>query len=224
MIVFADSHLHSNNSPDASSDTVEALCESAIKKRLATISITDHCEINRYYSEGFDAIAARSAAEARAAAAKYAGRLEVLCGVELGQATEALEYASNALDAREYDVVIASMHNLPGLPDFAFIDVTESNVQELFTRYLRELLGLIEWGRFDILAHMTYPLRYFESEHDIHINLQNFEPQITEIFSRLISAGKALEINTSGYRQPFGRAMPDLWCLKLYKEAGGRLL
>lgn len=223
MSFFADQHMHSNHSPDAS-DSVETLCRSAIEKGLQAVSVTDHCEANVYHKEGYDVSLLRSGEQTEEARRLFEGRLEVLRGVELGQATQSLESADAALRAREYDIVLASMHNLPGMQDFYFIDMNEQNPRELFGRYLDELLGLAEWGRFDVLAHLTYPLRYIEGTYHIKIELAPFTESIDAIYRRLIANGKGLEINTSGYRQPYGQAMPGLWCLRRYRELGGKII
>lgn len=50
------------------------------------------------------------------------------------------------------------------------------------------------------------------------------EEMIREIFRTIINNGKGIEINTSGLRQPYGKALPDLRWVKLYRELGGEIL
>ena len=219
----ADTHTHSSCSPDAA-DHVSALCEAAVSLGLPALAVTDHCEANVYRAEGYDKGIRESVAAIDAAREAFAGRLELLRGVELGQATQNLAAAEECVALAPWDVVVASMHNLPGCPDFAFIEVEEKTAASLYGRYLEELVGLLEWGKFDVLAHLSYPLRYIERVHHIHVDPGPFLPALGEIFRLVVSRGKAREINTSGFRQPFGRALPDIWYLTRYRAAGGRLI
>lgn len=94
----------------------------------------------------------------------FRGKVLVLEGIELGQPHYDPELAEKVLAMREYDQVIGSVHNLRNTQDFYYMDsFTEESANDYFNRYLDEILGLLEWGNFDILAHLTYPLRYFYS-------------------------------------------------------------
>ena len=83
---------------------------------------------------------------------------------------------------------------------------------------------MIHWGKFDSLGHLTYPLRYIEGDHGIPVDLTRHREAIDAIFRELIAAGKALEVNTSGYRQKIGRPLPDLPLVRRYRELGGELI
>ena len=77
---------------------------------------------------------------------------------------------------------------------------------------------------FDVLGHLTYPLRYITGECGIELDMSRFYEQIREIFRRLIGRGKGIEINTSGLRQRYGRLLPDREYVKMYRECGGEIL
>ncbi len=79
-------------------------------------------------------------------------------------------------------------------------------------------------GKFDVLGHLTYPLRYIQGEQGISVDMTPFDEVIREIFTILISSGKGIEINTSGYRQKYGMPFPNLPYVKLFKEMGGEIL
>ena len=97
-------------------------------------------------------------------------------------------------------------------------------IDELLTTYWAEEQEVIAWGQFDSLGHLTYPLRYIEGDHGIPVDLSRHREAIDGIFRALIDAGKALEVNTSGYRQKIGRPLPDLPLVKRYRELGGELV
>jgi histidinol-phosphatase (PHP family) len=52
ILLMIDLHSHTNNSPDAA-DTAEAMVLSAIEKGIDVYGVTDHCEVNLYYPEGY---------------------------------------------------------------------------------------------------------------------------------------------------------------------------
>ena len=47
---------------------------------------------------------------------------------------------------------------------------------------------------------------------------------IAEIFKAVIANGKGIELNTSGYRQSYGKPFPDESLLQLYHDLGGEIL
>lgn len=220
---LADMHTHSDNSPDGS-DTVMGMCENAVKKGLSYLAITDHCEINRFYNDRYNIGIKQSHFEISKAKTVFKNQLTLLLGVEIGQATFNVETADAVLRSCPYDVVLGSMHSIPNYSDFAFIDYAGLDVNELFNVYLDEVYKLIQWNGFDILSHLTYPLRYINGEHGYNVKTSDHAQKIEKVLKALIEKGKALEINTSGLRQAYGEIMPDLYCLKLYKDLGGELL
>jgi histidinol-phosphatase (PHP family) len=58
----------------------------------------------------------------------------------------------------------------------------------------------------------------------IEADISRFDDIIEESFRMLIQNGKGIEINTSGFRQGFGSAFPDLKYVKMYRELGGEIL
>ena len=81
---ISDSHVHSDCSFDGT-DPVMMICERAAALGLYSIAVTDHCECDIYYKEGFDRSVVQSFFETRKARAVFYGRLQVYAGIELGQ-------------------------------------------------------------------------------------------------------------------------------------------
>lgn len=221
-MLYSDLHVHSACSPDAE-EPVSALCESAVKKGLSCLAVTDHCEIDAFYEEHYDMRVPQSYEVYREAAPQYRGRLELLMGIELGQATADPELARRVVEARPYDVVLGSMHALPGRPDFAFFQAG-SEAPALFSEYLAQLRLLARQGGFDVLTHLTYPLRYINGEQGQHLKTEDYREGIEAVLREIIARGIALEVNTSGLRQKYGLTFPDPFCLGLYRSLGGTLL
>jgi histidinol-phosphatase (PHP family) len=244
-VFMIDLHSHTNNSPDAS-DSAEAMVLSAIEKGLNVYAITDHCEVNLYYPEDyyggrnspyetfdFGSMFAGSIKDSNALKAKYADKIKVLRGVELAGATYDLGLAEAILRDKRLDFVIGSTHQVKGFDDFAFIDYGKEKIPTLMNAYFEEILRVAKWGKFDVLAHLTYTLRYIEGGDSENkesgwrgekVDMKPYEEIIREIFKTLISGGKGIEINTSGLRQKYGKTFPDLYYIKLFRDMGGDII
>ena len=219
----ADSHVHTDCSRDAA-DPAMMMCENAARLGLYALTVTDHCECNLFGSGGYEKSVIQSYFEAKKAAAVFGGRLHVFAGVELGQPTQNPDVASQVLDSCGFDFVLASVHNVKNKKDFFELDYTVEDIDGLLESYFDEVMKTIEWGRFDSLAHLTYPWRYIVGEHHIAIPEKKWKERIDGVLKALIKAGKALEVNTSGFRQKLGVSMPDLSILTRYHELGGKLV
>ena len=218
-----DLHMHTDNSDDAQHSVI-LMCEYAQRRGLRAVAITDHCECNRYKTDRFDRAIRQSFFESVKARASFRGSRVVLAGMELGQALQNIEAAEDALAANPYDFVIGSLHNVEGEADFWKVDYTQKDPHELLDRYFQEVYELVRWNRFDSLAHLTYPLRYIVGVEHIDIDLKQWSEPIDEILKTLASNGKALEINTSGLRQPYGKARPHLEIVRRFRQLGGEYI
>ena len=221
-MILADFHVHSDNSPDGCNSVIE-LCESAVSKGISYLAVTDHCEIDAFYKDRFNIGYRQSYVEVKKAISAFSQQIQVLAGIELGQATSDIAIAED-VTALPYDVILGSMHCMPGIGDFYYMDYKNMDVHKLFSDYFDELLRLVNWGGFDVLAHITYPLRYINGKHGYNLKTEDFGEKIEKVLREIIKRGIALEINTSGLRQPFNQIIPDSFCLSLYKSLGGELL
>lgn len=236
--MIIDCHTHSRNSFDADNDTVIERCERAIQLGLDAMAITDHCEVNRYYEKehyhinfeqkyddyGFRKAFEDSMDETDSAKALYDGKFNLICGLELGQPLADIEVTEKILSDKRLDFVIASMHELPQHDDFAFLDYTPENVPKLLEENFNEILKIAKWGKFDVLGHITYALRYIQGEQGIEVDMKSYGEIIAEIFRAVIENGKGIEINTSGLRQKYGDTFPTFEYIKMYREMGGEII
>jgi len=231
-----DCHTHSTNSFDGSSPA-EKMVKTAITKNYAAYALTDHCEVNRWFSAehygcpeghhddyGYGAAFERSMMENVLLKEKYAGKLNFICGVELGQANFDYGLAESAVSDKRLDFIIGSLHQVRDKEDFFFLDYEKEDVNALLTAYYTDMYELCKWNKFDILGHLTYPLRYIEGDKGIAVDMSPYEGIIRECFKTLIENGKGIEINTSGLRQTYGKTFPDLHYVKMFRDMGGELL
>lgn len=237
-MILADCHTHTQFSVDSEADIVKCV-EKAIELGLSAYAITDHCECNRWFSKDhypdettyqyfdFGRDFENSLTAVTAMKQKYSGKLNLICGVEMGQATHDLEIAEKIVSDERLDFVLGSMHQLPKTEDFCFIDYSQyspDGIYDLAERYFLELNKLCKWGKFDVLAHLTYFMRYLKCKARIDIDISRFDDIIADSFRLLAQNGKGLEINTSGIRQGFGDTFPDLKYVKLFYEMGGEII
>lgn len=218
-----DTHCHSCHSFD-SETPVRAMMESALQKKLTHVCITDHCDtqflVEHRLREEIPAMYREVNALREEAAANG---LRFMAGVELGQPYQAPEYAREVLAMADWDLVIGSLHNLRGKDDFYWLDYTKEDVPALLDRYFEEQLEMIAWDDFDTLAHLTYPLRYIK-KYNIPVSLDAWEKPIETVLRELVKAGKALEVNVSGWRQGMGEPLPGGKWLAMYKALGGTMV
>lgn len=233
-----DCHTHTQFSVDSEADINECI-KRACSLGLAAYAITDHCECNRWYSEehypdettyqyfDFGKDFENSVSAVTKLKEEYAGKIKLICGTELGQATHDYEVAERVVSDSRLDFVLGSMHQLPKTEDFCFIDYSEYTLEGIYglaERYFAEIHKLCKWGKFDVLAHLTYFMRYLKCKAGIDIDISRFDGIIAESFKLLIQNGKGIEINTSGIRQGFGATFPDLKYVKMYRELGGEIV
>lgn len=235
---YIDCHTHTQFSVDSEAD-IRAMIERAIALDLAAYAITDHCECSTWYpkehyteTECFDhfhyaADFERSLQAVTALKEEYGQKINLICGTELGQATHDMEAAEKAVSDERLDFTIGSLHQLRGEKDFYYIDyqeMTEDEILSLLNRYFHEIYELCKWGKFDVLGHLTYSMRYMKRRFGIEPDISCFDEIIAESFRELIAKDKGIEINTSGLRQGFGDCFPSLKYVKLFHDLGGRLV
>lgn len=220
---LSDCHNHSSFSLDGK-DSAIAMLNRAQELNLKYYTLTDHCECNTYIEEGYNNIVSGSYKEMTRLKNQYNGKVNFLMGVELGQPLQNLSAAEDALKDKDYDVVLGSLHNLANCKDFYFWDQNNLEVYPALDEYFKELIAMIEWGKFDTLTHLTYPLRYIVGDMGIKVDFDRYTPQVEDVFKRLINKNIALEVNTSGLRQKIGETLPNEKILRMYKALGGQLI
>ena len=219
-----DNHIHTAHSHDSTCPMQEQL-EAASRMGLAGVAITEHCDIE-YGTRDFDCIRA-SYAEVQALKQVYADQLQVLAGIELGEPIWDMPLAQFILDELNFDVVIGSVHAaiFEGATEpYSHIDFSKwdnARIDAYLHQYFCDVYKTVETVDFDILAHLTCPLRYIVKKEGYRFDLAKFEEQIEEILRLLIQKGRTLEVNTSGCRGVLSATMPDEAILLKYRALGG---
>lgn len=226
--MLIDCHNHSWFSYDAECK-VEEMCDAAYEKGVEVYAVSDHCDVNDYeiknlketVPESFEAITK----------AKETANLKLLAGIEMGQPLQALDKAESILSAYDYDMVIGSIHNIKNELDFYYMDfkkLTDSDIDNILTRYYNEILDTAKWGKYDTMAHIVYPYRYMSFERagrELDIKFKSYDDIVKEAYKILIENGKAIEVNSSSgfLRDKKGNEMMKHY-LKLFKSLGGEFI
>lgn len=238
---LCDCHTHSGWSPDGR-DSAESMCLRAAELGLDVYTLTDHCDCNYWLTAeeherktgetiAIDREMYGSRDYSAGSIIEVSGLKErfpfLLCGIELGQPLQNIGAAEQTVSRHELDFVIGSHHQNAGQEDFYWLKYDKMDLSEIYAcldDYFAEMLAMCRWGKFDVLGHLTYPLRYIVGDFGIPIDMGRYRECIREIFCTLVESGRGIEINTSGLRQRYGRTFPDAEYVKLWRECGGEIV
>lgn len=223
--ILMDVHNHSDLSPDGTNKP-EDMVKRAIELGISYYSLTDHLEINKFYDEEYlyEEPVRKASEISPLLIDRYSDKINMAYGVELGQPLQDMKLTERMLSSYKYDFIIGSLHMCNGWDDFYLLDYSKVSPDSLLKLYFEELLDMARWGEFDVLGHLTYPLRYIVGDSGLYIDMSRYLPIIKEIFATLIKNDIGIEINSSGLRQKIGLTLPDEYYVRLYKELGGKIL
>lgn len=220
---LVDYHMHSKYSFDGH-ETINDICEEAIRKGLKEIAITDHYDMfrDKRYSRNLDIT--NLYADIAKAKEIYKDKLIVRAGVEVGQPQASPEEYKDFLSNYNLDFIIGSIHNLEDALDVGEYDFSTIDIYNVYEIYLESLIELAKDYDFDVMGHITYPMRYVCEQLGIYPDMNRFKEPIEALYKILISRGKGIEVNASGFFQRIGMSMPDLDLVKFYKACGGEII
>lgn len=219
-----DMHIHSDNSPDGIHSPMY-ICEHAVRNGLRGIAITDHCEVDKFFSQKYNSSVFHSYFECAKARSAFEGQLLVLIGIEIGQPFYDIELSEKILGTKNYDYILASVHTPKGwTQDIKEIEYDKIDVYKFMEDYFLELAEIAKWDQCDALAHITCPMRRIQGKYGIDFDYRKVSDAADYLLTTMIENRKALEINTSGLRQDIGRTMPDENLIERYFQLGGELI
>ena len=222
-----DLHIHTLHSVD-SKQTLDEVCTQAINIGLEGIAICDHVDL--WFAENLkteDAI--RSCiADVKKARERYGSRLTILQGMEMAEYLYDPQTAEKILGLGELDIILGSVHSVryENIDDsYSRIDFSEMPMEMIdgfLKKYFRCITDMIEKTDFDVLSHLTCPLRYINGKYRRNVDIMQYRKEIFDIFEQIIQKEIALEINTSGLNTAFGECMPNRLLVQSYKKMGGK--
>ncbi|MBQ8510070.1 MAG: histidinol-phosphatase HisJ family protein [Clostridia bacterium] len=230
-----DSHVHTKYSFDGARDgsgEIDAIAQTAIDRGLNEISLCDHCDIDDILDGIYPAYPlADLQRELASAKERWAGKLRINFGIELGQPHARPEESRKLLAEGGFDFVIGSLHNLRGYPDFSFLKLERMPPEQIDYLIRRAISEQIEVAEFDAadgrvgvhtLAHITYIQRYMTLA-GVEFDHRPYIDEFSRLLQTVIDRGIALEVNTSGLRRN-SITMPGRELLELYRSLGGELI
>lgn len=226
--LIADMHTHSVNSHDSVCE-IEDMCLSQMNQGTKIFAVTDHCDVFSYSRYDIYTPIKRASETVRMLNEKYGGKCLLLSGVEISEGFWYNSKYEKIHDLLPYDVILGSVHcvkykdyEMP-YSGIDFSKLTNERIYAYLACYFNDMLTMLHTTDFDVLAHMTCPIRYISGKYGFPIDLSVFDSQITEILKTIIQKGIALEVNTSGY-SVLGDSIPGREILKKYFNMGGYLL
>lgn len=228
MAITADFHLHSSFSGD--SDTpMEEMILKGIELGLSEMCFTEHNDfdypVTERDTEGFfelnpdaylyDFLKLRE---------KYADRIHLLFGVELGLQPHLSRRNAAFAKAHEYDFIIGSSHLCHGKDPYYPAFYEGRTQEEAYREYFESILeNLKVFSNFDVYGHLDYVVRYGPTK-DQGYSYENYRDIFEEILKKLIDMEKGIEINTGALAKGMREPNPCIGILKRYKELGGEII
>ena len=223
---LTDYHMHSTCSPDGGC-TMEEMAAAAVRHGLQEICFTDHLDTVEWgtYAPKTNFPWAEARRQAEEARARWGDRLTIRLGAELGEAALSFDRAEQLLaDAPELDFVIGSVHMMGpryGHEDLYYIPKGDrAYYDDVIRDYLDDVLTLARWGKFQVLGHLTLPVRYIWNNAGIKMDFSGHMDRLEEIFRVIIPKGVGIECNTNRGDAP----LPDESVLRLYRALGGEII
>lgn len=227
-----DCHNHADFSPDAAQPLSE-LARTAAERGVGYLAVTEHLDLGfpnaerppdepifdyRVTDAYFDEIAALRE--------RYAGRMEIVAGIEAGYTAESADATAAEVAKRPFGYVINSVHICHGLDCYwkkYFDGYTQRSAYEEYLRCVRASLDAPY--RYDAIGHLGYiarPAPYAEKR----LLYADYADLLDDLLSEMIRREKILELNSSvGASGGCGAlCLPDVSILQRYYELGGRLI
>lgn len=228
-MIISDCHMHSYFSTD--SDTpMENMILSAIDKGLTTICFTEHMDYD--YPKQSDDVDGDFTVDMPAyekelfsLKEKYASKIEILYGIECGMMPYLAPKYEALVAKHPFDFVISSSHLVDGLdpyfPETFFKGKTEF---QAYSSYFESITKNIKaFNNFDTYGHIDYVVRYGPNQNREY-SYRKYQEYLEPVLKAIIESGKALEINTGGYKKGLGQPHPQEDVLRQFKAMGGELL
>lgn len=227
--IVADMHTHSSHSHDCGV-SLEEMRAAQAAKGTSLAAVTDHSDVGYYKTKDAFACVTDSVAEVNRLNARNDSTCRLLSGVEIGEGfyfPDKLRYVEGLCD---YDVIIGSVHctvkdgELAGYSRRNFSLESDEEVDIFMSDYFADVMRLIDTTDFDVLAHLTCPIRYVVGRHGKRVDMEKYDGVITDILKKIIQKGIALELNTSSISLAVGDFIPGESILAKYKSLGGYLI
>lgn len=217
--MFGDFHVHTVHSFDGKM-TMDEACTAAVRQGMDALCFTEHFSVLEYDPSYRVLCATDYAQELEDCRERYAGRLLVLGGLEIGE-----PHLETAAIAREtaglsLDFVIGSLHNLGRETLRKFQAHTDAATA--YCAYFDTVRTMVRTADVDVLGHLDLMKRYMPPEKGNYVFADHADC-IDDILRIAVQRGIGLEINASGL-STLGEFFPKTEVLRRYRELGGEIV
>ncbi len=228
MPISADCHLHSSHSGDSKTPMEEEILR-GIELGLDTLCFTEHNDFGCPDSPDapgsifllntdsylYDLIKYKE---------KYAGKIRILFGVELGLQPEVSRQNGGYAKSYDFDFLIGSSHLCHGRDPYYPSFFEGRRDEEAYREYFEsELENIRKFSGFDVYGHLDYVVRYGATR-DRDYCYEKYADIFDRILEMLIEKGKGIEVNTGGLKRGMRDLHPCMGVLKRYRELGGEIV
>lgn len=208
---LTDYHVHTYRCGHAGGATRDYVL-AALERGLHEIAFTDHVPIYFLPGDDPDPDCAMTRAElpgyveeVLALKVEFAGRIDVLLGLEADYAEGQEDVLRDVLALYDWDVVLGSVHWVAGAwidaPGSARRHETEGSTF-LWDEYYRLLAKAASSGLFDVLTHFDLPKKFGHRRPDASRDAER------RAVAAAVAAGVAVEVSSAGLRKPVGEEYP----------------
>ncbi len=219
---------------------IEETIESAIKRGLSAISLTDHFPLPPDFPDPTEekdcamkwSLYAEYRKLTKAAQEKYKDRIGITFGAEFDWLPDYSKWIKKQLSFYPFDYVIGSVHFLGKINDEKgernfVLDYTKEeflrglrffkNIKNLANAYYKNINDMVKSGLFDCVGHIDLIKKYnygslFSEDEEWYTNL------VSSVLDSIASSEMLIEINTSGFDKECKMQYPSLWILKEAKR------
>lgn len=225
---LCDYHIHTRYSSD-SSEEPENIINHAISLGLDEICFTDHMDLDypfttEYENPAFVFDTLPYYKELSMLREKYASKIKVKIGVELGLIPYLKDRNKVIADSVPFDFIIGSTHQINGkdpyYPEFWAGRECEDVVNEYF---FLTYDNTKTYTAYDVYGHLDYITRYAPDK-NYHFEYMHHFDIIDSILKEIISSGHGIEINTSPLCKGLQKTNPCPEIVKRYHELGGEII
>lgn len=224
----ADMHTHSEASHD-SVCKISDMRDAQAARGTSLFAVTDHFDTYSYESYDIFTPIKRAAEDAARLNSESTAGPTVLRGMEISEGFWYPEIYEKTKGLADFDVIIGSVHCVryksytDAYSQIDFSNLSDKEIKGYLSAYFADVITLIKSCDFDILAHLSCPLRYIVGRYGRGVDLKEYSEQIDSILRAIIHRGIALELNTSSF-DALGDWMPPRWVLERYRDMGGELI
>lgn len=228
MAILSDYHLHSSFSGDSKED-MEVMIQQGIQLGLKRMCFTEHMDMDFNYAKPeeagmfelntdsylFDLIKYKE---------KYADRIAVSFGVELGIQPHLSKEIAGYAKAYDFDFIIASSHMCSGKDLYYPYFYEGRSSEEAYREYFEAILdNLNTISDYDVYGHLDYVVRYGPDK-DKDYSYDKYKDIIDKILNHLVGHEKGIEINTGGISYGLKELNPCTDIVTRYRQLGGEII